>query len=182
MKYALLIIDVQNDYFPGGKSELHNPFTALDNIEKVLEIFRKRQLPVIHVQHINLREGATFFLPETEGAFIHNRITPIENEYIVTKHAPNSFLNTNLADILNKNGITDLVICGMMSHMCVDTTTRACMDYGIKVTLLADACATKDLVFNEKTIPVETVHETFMASLNGIFANVIKAKDLTLDM
>jgi nicotinamidase-related amidase len=178
MKSGLLIIDVQNDYFPGGKSELYNPLKALNNIVKVLETFREKKLPVIHVQHINIREGATFFLPNTEGVLIHSKLTPIENEYIITKHTPNSFLRTSLADTLNINGITDLVICGMMSHMCVDTTTRACMDYGIKATLLEDACTTKDLVFNGKTIPAETVHETFMASLNGSFANVIKTSEL----
>lgn len=180
MKRALLIIDVQNDYFPGGKSELHNPLKALGNIQKVLETFREKKLPVIHVQHINIREGATFFLPNTEGVQIHSKLTPIESEHIIIKHAPNSFLRTNLADIIKSNDITDLVICGMMSHMCIDTTTRACMDYGITVTLLADACATKDLVFNRKAIPAEIVHETFMASLNGMFANVIQTSELKI--
>ncbi len=175
-----MIIDVQNDYFPGGKSELNNSLGALSNIEMVLYAFRQMQLPVINVQHINTREGATFFLPETEGAKIHSRITPLENEFVVTKHAPNSFLKTNLAEILSENGITDLVVCGMMSHMCVDTTVRACMDFGIKVTLLEDACATKNLVFKGKTIPAEVVQETFMASLSGMFASVIKTKDLEI--
>lgn len=180
MKNALLIIDVQNDYFPGGKSELSNPLGALENIERALAVFREKQLPVIHVQHINLREGAAFFLPETKGSRIHSRLTPKENEYLVIKHAPNSFLKTSLADIININGITDLVICGMMSHMCVDTTVRACMDFGIKVTLLEDACATKNLVYKEKTIPAETVHDTYMASLSGMFANVIQTRDLSV--
>lgn len=180
MKKALLIIDVQNDYFPGGKSELYNPMGALENIEKALKMFREKKLPVIHVQHINMREGAAFFLPDTEGVKIHSSLTPIENEYLVTKHAPNSFLNTKLAEILSKNEITELVVCGMMSHMCVDTTVRACMDYGIKVTLLGDACATKNLVFQGRTIPAEVVHETFMASLNGMFATVIKTMNLEI--
>lgn len=178
LKRALLIIDVQNDYFEGGKSELCNPIRALQNIEKILMTFRERKLPVIHVQHINNREGATFFLPDTDGVLIHKNITPLDNEYLVIKHAPNSFFETNLLDILTDNKINDIVICGMMSHMCIDTTTRACKDFGIKVTLLEDACATKSLSFNGKTIPAETVHETFMASLNGMFANVIKTNEI----
>lgn len=97
---------------------------------------------------------------------------------LIVKHAPNSFLNTNLAAVLQENKITELIICGMMSHMCIDTTTRACMDHGIKATLLEDACATKNLVFHEKTIPAETVHDVFMASLNGMFAKVIKTNEL----
>lgn len=173
---ALLIIDVQNDYFGGGKSELHNSMGALQNIEKVLMMFRQRNLPVIHVQHINNREGATFFMPNTDGVMIHKNLTPLESEYLVIKHTPNSFFETNLLDILKNNNINDLVICGMMSHMCIDTTTRACKDFDIKVTLLHDACATKNLSFNGEIIPAETVHNTFMASLNGMFANVIETQ------
>jgi nicotinamidase-related amidase len=178
MKEALLIIDVQNDYFEGGKAPLHNPLQALNNVEKALAHFRKEGLPVIHVQHINTREEATFFLPNTEGAQIHKSLTPIEGEHTVVKHVPNSFLNTNLLTILEENGIKKLVICGMMSHMCVDTTVRACMDHGIKVTLLADACATKDLIFEGETIPAEMVQAAFMASLNGMFAKVVKTTEI----
>ena len=178
---ALLIIDVQNDYFAGGRSELHNPLTALGNIEKALAIFRKEKLPVIHVRHINTRADAAFFLPGTDGILIHKNLTPLDTEYIVTKHAPNSFFGTNLPGIIKENDITELVICGMMSHMCIDTTTRACKDFGLKVTLLSDACATKDLVYNGKILPAETVHDVFMASLNGIFANVIETDAFALE-
>lgn len=104
----------------------------------------------------------------------------MDNEFLIIKHSPNSFLGTNLLDTLKENNVSDVIICGMMSHMCVDTTTRACMGYGIKVTLLEDACATKDLMFRGKTIPAETVHHTFMASLNGMFAKVIKTSELLL--
>jgi len=180
LKKALLIIDVQNDYFEGGRSELHNPLMALSNIKTTLDAFRKENLPVIHVQHVNTRAGATFFLPDTEGVLIHKSLTPRDTEHIIIKHAPNSFLGTNLLYIIKENGITELVICGMMSHMCVDTTTRACMDYDIKAVLLEDACATKNLSFNGKTIPAETVQDTFMASLNGIFATVIKTNELSV--
>ena len=182
MKKALLIIDVQNDYFEGGRSELYNPLVALRNIEKTLDAFRKKELPVIHVQHINTREGATFFLPDTDGALIHANLAPLENEYLVVKHVPNSFLGTKLLDILKENDIKEIVVCGMMSHMCIDTTVRACMDYGITVTLLEDACATKNLSFHQKIIPAEAVHDVFMAALNGMFAKVIKTNELNIDV
>lgn len=180
MNQALLIIDVQNDYFEGGRNELSNPVSALDNIVKALSLFREKNLPVIHVQHINVREGAVFFLPDTDGVKIHEKLTPLQNEHLVTKHAPSSYLGTNLATILKEKGITNLVVCGMMSHMCVNTTVRACMDYGIKVTLLADACTTRDLEFDGKVIPAKTVHDVSMASLNGVFADVIKTSDFNL--
>ena len=63
-----------------------------------------------------------------------------------------------------------LIVCGMMTHMCVDTTVRAAMDYGYEVTLVADACATKDIEINGEVIPAETVQKTYIASLAGIFA------------
>ena len=178
MQKALLIVDVQNDYFEGGKSELYKPQNALINIEKALKFFREKSQLVIHVQHINTRAGATFFLPGTDGVSIHKNLTPLNNETLIVKHAPNSFLNTKLAAILQEHKVSELIICGMMTHMCIDTTTRACMDYGISVTLLEDACTTKNLVFHDKTIAAETVQEVFMASLNGIFAKVIKTSEL----
>ena len=180
MKKALLIIDVQNDYFAGGRSELHDPLAALGNIERVLADFRKEKFLVIHVQHINTRPDATFFLPGTDGVRIHKNLTPLAAEHLVIKHAPNSFLGTDLLQMIQENGITELVICGMMSHMCVDTTVRACMDYDLPVTLLEDACATKNLSIHGQIIPAETVQDTFMAALNGMFAKVIQTSELTI--
>ncbi|UQZ89481.1 cysteine hydrolase [Deltaproteobacteria bacterium Smac51] len=173
---ALLIIDIQNDYFPGGRAELVNPEAALANAKKLLHYFRGNKLPVIHVQHINTREGASFFLPNTSGANIHEQLKPLENEYLVVKNYPNSFYGTDLCNILNKN-ITELVVCGMMTHMCIDTTVRAAKDYEIPVTLIYDACATKDLTFNEITVPAEQVQAAFMASLSGMFAQITAADD-----
>jgi nicotinamidase-related amidase len=177
MSQALLIIDVQNDYFAGGKCELHNPLVALENIEKLLNHFRNAKKPIIHVQHINVKEGATFFVPNTEGVLIHKNLTPQSNETLIIKHAPNSFYETDLLQTLKQNAISDLVICGMMTHICIDTTTRACKDFGFNVTLIDDACATKNLSYDGKIIPAETVHQTFMASLNGMFANVRKTDE-----
>ena len=177
MKQALLLIDIQNDYFAGGKCELREPLKALSHIGQVLHKFRESGAAVIHVQHIGINEGSTAFLPGTQGAEIHERLTPRESEPVVVKHAPSSFYNTNLLELLRERGITDLVVCGMMSHMCIDTTVRACKDHGLKVTLLEDACATKDLAFGDEVIPAETVHRTFMAALNGMFANVITTQE-----
>ncbi|MCL1941684.1 MAG: cysteine hydrolase [Synergistaceae bacterium] len=179
MKQALPIIDVQNDYFEGGRSQLWRASEALANIEKVLAVFRQKGLPVIHIQHIN-GPGSSFFLPDTYGVQIHQNLAPLDGEYHLVKHMPSGFLGTNLSALLKDNGITDVVICGMMSHMCIDTTVRACQDFGLNVTLLDDACATKDLKYGGETIPAQTVHKTFMASLNGVFADVMMADELKI--
>lgn len=180
MSKALLLIDIQNDYFEGGLSELVDPLQAADNAKKILTIFRENKLPIIHVQHINTREGATFFLPNTDGVKIHAAVQPLENEYVITKHTPNSFFETRLSSILNENNINSLVVCGMMSHMCIDTTVRAAKDYAIDITLVEDACATKDLSFQGVTISARTVHCAFMAGLSGMFAKVIGASELKI--
>lgn len=177
---ALLIVDVQNDYFPGGRCELVGTSEALDNIKYVLEQLRAQKRPIIHVQHINNFAGAPFFLPDTEGVKIHAALTPLGNESIVVKHAPNSFYQTNLLSIVHGLNIGELVVCGMMTHMCIDTTVRAARDFSIPVRLLYDACATKDLSIMDKTLPADLVHDAYMAGLNGIFAQVQYTRDFKL--
>ncbi|SFJ49955.1 MULTISPECIES: cysteine hydrolase family protein [unclassified Bacillus (in: firmicutes)] len=177
MKTGLVLIDIQNDYFPGGRCELHEPLKAVENAEKVLDFFRKANLSVFHVQHISVKEGATFFLPNTEGVKIHPHVAPRKNEYVVQKNYPNSFRKTNLLQLLQREGIEHLVICGMMTHMCIDTTVRAASDLEFECTVIEDACTTKDLVFNNETIQAKHVHVAFMSALNNMFAKVIKTTE-----
>lgn len=174
---ALLIIDVQKDYFQGGNMQLANTEAALAGTEAVLRYFRTQNLPVIHVQHINTRQGATFFLPNTVGAELHEHLTPKENESLVVKHYPNSFYQTNLLDLIKADGITELVVCGMMTHMCIDTTVRAAKDHGLPVTLIGDACATRDLTFGGVSVPAQQVQAAFLAALSGMFAQITTGEE-----
>jgi nicotinamidase-related amidase len=178
MKSGLIIVDIQNDYFPGGKMELTGSIEASLKANTILNYFRNNGLPVFHIQHTNIRKGATFFLPDTEGLKIHENVEPIENEIVIHKYFPNSFRNTNLLENLNKSGVTDLVVCGMMTHMCIDATVRAAFDNKYNCVVLNDACATKDLTFNNKIIPSEFVHCSFLAALNGVYAKVLNTEDL----
>lgn len=180
MTQALLLIDLQNDYFPDGSMELHGACEALENARLLLEGFRKDRRPIIHVQHINTHVGATFFLPETEGVKIHKDLTPRDGETVLVKHAPSSFYGTNLAGHLKEQGLVSLMVCGMMTHMCIDTTVRAARDYGLTITLAGDACATRDLVFAGETIPARVVQKTFLAALQGVFAEVVETADVGL--
>ncbi len=173
MRSALLVVDIQNDYFPGGRNELSGPIEASLNAKQLLIAFRKQNLPIIHVQHVSTRPGATFFIPDTRGIGIHENVTPMSGETIVKKHFPNSFRDTGLLETLKKMDVTKLIICGMMTHMCVDSTTRAAFDYGFECILAGDACATKNLVLNDKVIPAEDVHASFLAAINGTFAKVL---------
>ncbi len=175
MNQALIVVDIQNDYFQGGKMQLCSMEFAASNAFRVLEKFRSQYKPVFHIQHISIRPGATFFLPDTFGAEIHKSLTPQNNEPVIIKHFPNSFRNTSLQSQLNSLGIDELTFCGAMSHMCIDTTVRAAFDLGFKCRIISDACATKNLTFGGITIEASQVHAAYMAALSSPFAQITDA-------
>ncbi len=172
MTEGLLLVDIQNDYFPGGAKELAGMEPAAMNAARLLSAFRESGRPVIFVRHISARPGAAFFLPGTRGAEIHGRVSPLPREPVVEKSRPNSFLDTDLSATLAAQGVTVLVICGAMSHMCIDATTRAARDLGYSCTVIADGCAASDLTFGGVVVPAGTVHAAFMAALDGTYARV----------
>ena len=167
MKTALILIDIQNDYFPGGKGELEGPLEAATQARKLLDFFRQQKWPTVHIQHVATRPGATTFLPETEGVKIHASIAPLAGETVIVKHFPNSFRETNLLEHLKRLDIERLVICGMMTHMCVDATVRAAADFGYPVIVAADACTTRALTYGETKVPAGQVHAAFLAALKS---------------
>ena len=173
MKTALLIIDIQNDYFVGGTMTLTGSDSAGMNAGKILEYFRTAGLPMVHIQHIATKPTAMFFLPDTSGAEIYKSVTPLVQEKVVIKHYPNSFRDTGLHEYLQSTGITDLVICGMMTHMCVDATTRAAKDAGYTCTVIGDACATKDLELNDQKVKAKDVQVSFLAALDYYYSTVM---------
>ncbi|BCA34124.1 cysteine hydrolase family protein [Bacillus cereus] len=177
MKEALLLVDIQNDYFAGGNMELHQPEKAAHKAKEVLKVFREKHKTVIHVQHIANNEGATFFLPDTVGVQIYDDVQPIANERVIQKHHPNSFLRTNLLETLKTEEIDQLVICGMMTHVCIDATVRAASDFGFQCIVIEDACTTKDLEFQGNVIPAVHAHQSFMSALEfgDIYATIMSA-------
>ncbi len=182
MSTALLIIDIQNDYFPAGAMELAGSIEAGERAAELLEAFRGKSLPVIHVQHISTRPGASFFVPGTSGVEIHPCVAPSEGETLVRKNFPNSFRDTPLLQHLRDNRITRLVVAGMMTQMCIDTTVRAAADLGFDCTLAHDACATRDLSFGGVTVPAASVQAAFLAALNGLFAKVRPVAEICAEL
>ena len=178
MTKALLIVDIQNDYFPGGKMELEGSEAASLRAGELLAAFRGRGLPIIHVHHVSVRPGATFFLPDTEGVQIHPNVAPAGQEIVLQKHFPNSFRDTRLLEHLRQTGVQELVIAGMMTHMCIDATTRAAADLGFPCFLAHDACATRALTFGATQVSAEHVHCSFLSDLSGTYATVRPAKEL----
>ncbi|ALC91517.1 isochorismatase [Bacillus sp. FJAT-18017] len=178
MSTALIIVDIQNDYFPNGKMELSNPEKAATNAAKVLDWFRHNNKEnIFHVQHIASSPELGFFLPNTEGAEIHEVVLPLEHENIIVKNFANSFLKTELESKLREKGVTKVVVVGMMTHMCIDATVRAAVDLGFETTLIEDACATRELSYQDKKVPADQVHYAFISALNGMYANVTSTED-----
>jgi len=177
MNTALLMLELQNDYFPNGRIPLDKSLEACAKAENVLYTCRDRKLPVIHIQHISTHPDATYFLPCTKGADFYQTVQPTKNETIIKKHYPNSFKDTSLLNHLTKHKINHLVICGMMTQSSIDATVRAAYDLGFKCTVLHDACASRQLEFNHTAISAQNVHYAFLAALQPAYAKVMSSDD-----
>ena len=177
MPTALLLIDIQNDYFPGGAMELAGMTQAAAKARELLTAFRQARRPIFHVQHLALGPGATFFRPDTPGVEINESVRPLPGEPLIQKHYPNAFRDTDLKEALTKAGVEEGIIAGAMSHMCIDATTRAGFDYGFTCTVIHDACASRNLSFEGRTIPAGQVHGAFMAALGMRYARILSLKE-----
>ena len=172
MTKALIVIDIQNDYFPGGAMELVGSTEAAQVAAGVKASFKTEGLPVFMVQHIAQSPTATFFRSGTKGAELYEQLPLTEGDVLIVKHFPNSFRETTLLTELRELGIVDLTVVGMMTHMCIDTTVRAANDLGFNVTVISDACATRDLSFAGRTVEAADVQAAYLAALDGSFAAV----------
>jgi nicotinamidase-related amidase len=179
MGRGLLVIDIQRDYFPGGGFPLVEPEAAAEKARQVLEGFRAQQLPIVHMQHVWDEPDATFMRPGTKGIEIHPLVAPTAGEPVLQKTQPNSFVGTPLESELRDRDVDDLVVVGMMTSMCVDSTVRAAADLGFEVTLVHDACAAPDLEFGGTEVPGASVHTAFVAALVDGFATVVGTADIT---
>ncbi len=167
MKTALLLIDIQNDYFPDGKMELEGAVEAAKKANELLQCFRDHNMPTVHIQHVLQEPDEAFFIPGERGADINDITAHYEGEPLVQKRYPNAFRETSLLEALREWEIERVIITGMMTHMCVDSTARAAADLGFKVMVAEDACATRALTYGDTTIPAEHVHKAFMAALKS---------------
>ena len=182
MNTGLILVDLQNDYFPSGRMQLAGIEAAAAKAAGLLGLFREHNWPVFFIQHIATGENASFFLPDTAGVEIHPSLQPTPGEVLIRKHYPNSFRETNLQAALEDACVVKLVICGAMSHMCIDATTRAAADLNFECTVIADACATRDLQFGDESIPSEQVHGAFMAALGAAYARIASSEELTQEL
>ena len=164
-KSALIIIDIQDFYFPGGFSELVGPEKAAQKAANILEHYRKNNQEVIHVQHATEKQME-----------INNAVAANKGEERIVKTEINAFNGTHLKTYLDSLEIKHLTIVGMQTHMCVEAATRAAYDHGYKVTLIEDACATKDLQWGDVIIPAGQVHKSTLSTLKN-YAEINTAEE-----
>ena len=165
-KTALIIIDIQEFYFPGGRLQLENPEAAGMNAGLILEQFRNNRLPIYHVRH-NFEPGGN----------IHPYVKPVQQEPVISKDQVNAFRQTDLLERLEKDSVQQIVFCGMQTHMCVEAAVRAAHDFGFECILVIDACATRALQYNEHIIPAKNVHYSTIQTLRGSYARVITTEE-----
>lgn len=156
VRKALLIIDIQDFYFPGGSTALVEPEKAAANAAILLDSFRKEKMPVIHIRH-NSKTGGE----------INKIVKPLPSEKVISKDEVNCFIGTGLTAYLKTINPDTLVICGMQTHMCVEAATRAASDMGYKCILIHDACATRDLKFGDRIIKSADVHYSTLSTLKN---------------
>ncbi|MEL6946182.1 MAG: cysteine hydrolase family protein [Pseudomonadota bacterium] len=174
-KRALVVIDIQNDYFPsfdGSKMPLPDMETATENAARLIDHARAQNVPIFHIRHIATSTAAPFFHPNTEGSETHPDVKPANDETIILKNRPNSFQNTDLDAKLKAANVDDLVLCGAMSQMCVDATARHAVDAGYSVTIAHDACAAANVEYDGVSVPAAQVHAAIMAPLAAAYATV----------
>ena len=159
---ALLIIDIQEFYFPEGSVPLNEPEAACANAARLLERFRAEDRFIVHVGH-NARSGRDF----------HADVAPREGEYVVMKDEVSCFKGTDLFERLRQQGVERLVICGMQTHMCLEAAARAAADLGFKVVVVGDACATRDLAYDGRNVTAADVQAATLRTLDGVYARVV---------
>lgn len=180
-KQALIVVDIQKDYFPDGKWSLQGIEQAADNAARLLDVARTSGDLVVFICHEFPTTEAPFFAAGSIGVQIHPKVQNRASEQIIVKNHINAFRETKLKEILDQNGIEEVVICGAMSHMCVDAITRAANDFGYKCILVHDACATRDAEFNGVKVPAEHVHAAFMAALGFAYAKAVSTEEFIND-
>lgn len=162
---ALLLIDIQKFYFPGGAVELVEPEKAAENAQKVLTFFRKNNGTVVHVAH-----------KVKAGGEIHEMVSPLEGEKVIVKKEVSCFKGTDLHWLLQNKGINKVVLVGMQTHMCLEGGTRAASDLGYKCIVIHDACATRDLKFGETKVKACDVHASTLNTLQS-YAKILSSEE-----
>jgi nicotinamidase-related amidase len=167
---TLVLIDCQNTYTRGAM-ELDGVQEALDEAATLLDRARSASIPVIHIQHSD-GSGGIYDIQRETGAIVH-RVAPRAEEPVVVKGYPNSFVSTDLNELLKNHNATNLILAGFMTHMCVNSTARGAFNLGYAPTVVASATATRALPSIDGVVPAAAMQSASLAAMSDLFAVVV---------
>lgn len=176
MKRALLVIDVQNEYF-SGKLPITYPADSLNNILTAMDSANKHEIPVVLVQHSASQKDATTFNKGTAEWELHPKVTAQKYDYLIEKNLPGSFTGTNLESWLREKEIDTVVIAGYMTQMCCDTTARQAFHLGFSVEFLSDATGTLSVSNQGGKVSAEELHKAILVTQAMRFSKVMTTNE-----
>jgi nicotinamidase-related amidase len=173
MKRAVLVIDVQNEYFAGGQLPITHPHNHLDNILRVMDSATASGVPVVVVQHTFTQPELLFFKRGTLGWELHPEVASRPRDHWVEKRLPGSFTRTGLEQWLRQRGLDTVTIAGYMTHMCCDTTARQAAHRGLKVEFLSDATGTLPVKNAAGEVDAEEMHRAILCAQQMMISEVL---------
>ena len=174
---ALLVIDFQNEYFTGALP-IPNGTAALQHARALVDHADRHGWQVVHVQHVAPADSP-LFAADSRNVEIHTDMQPKSNHRVISKSTVSVFASTDLAQTLRADGITHLVICGLMTHACVAGAARDGAPAGFEVIVAADACATRDIVVDhDLSVGHDTLHRSALADIADTFGSVMSTRDV----
>lgn len=175
---ALLLVDIQQGFDDHTYWGPRNNPDAEHNAARLLATWRANGMPIVHLQHQSVEPNSPL-RPDRPGVAIQDVVAPLSEEPVLPKSVNSGFIGTGLEDHLRQNDIDTVVICGLTTNHCVETTTRMAGNLGFDTWLVSDACATFDRIGPDGQVwPAETIHAVSLASLHGEFATVITTDEL----
>jgi nicotinamidase-related amidase len=170
-------VDVQEGFDDPRWGHRNNP-EAETRMVRVLEAWRERGLPVIHIQHCSTDPDSPL-RPELPGAALKEATGPHSGELVIQKQVNSAFIGTPLEAHLRQQGISALVVVGLTTDHCVSTTVRMAGNLGFTVFLVSDATATFDRQgMDGRWYSAEAIHQIHLVSLQGEFCTVLSCSDL----
>ncbi|HJV83266.1 cysteine hydrolase family protein [Noviherbaspirillum sp.] len=176
---ALIVIDFQLEYFDGGQLFIPDGASAMAYARRLIDFADAHGMPVFHVQHLG-PAGGPLFAKDGDTVAFHPEMTPGPRHVVVQKTTASSFASTDLHAQLQAHGIRTLVICGLMTHMCVSTTARDARPLGYQVLVPGDACATRDIdAWDGGVVDHATLHRVALTEVSDSFAEVLPTAAIT---
>ncbi len=175
MKRALLVIDVQNEYFT-GKLPVTHPADSLENVFQAMDAAQRRGVPVAVIQHAAKAAQSPVFQKGSPGWELHAEISRRPRSVLIEKNWPDAFTETQLQSWLKNNGIDTVTVSGYMTQMCCDTTARRAFHLGYAVEFLADATGTLAFSNEAGTVTAEELHRAILVTQTR-FSKVMKTQD-----